>query len=88
MSEELYEERKVASLEELKRQFKELDQDAGIRIVGNDKIIFAFYYDGKYWLNLTEEISEIGEFLSFHNFENAWEKLIELIKLPLNAWVY
>ena len=83
-------EKEVNSLKELRDLWKDLDQDAGIRMtVGPENsaknTIFLFFYNGVYWINLSDGKES---YLQFKNFESAENKLMELIKEPFKAWIY
>ena len=82
-------EKRVNSLDELREAWKDLEQDAGIRInagSGNsEKNIFLFFYSGIYWINISEK-KEV--FFQFKDFNSAERKLMELVKGPFKAWVY
>lgn len=96
-------ERQITSLQDLKNQWKDLDQDAGIRIIPNCKIfrpqtrIFLFFYDGKYWINISNDNKKQKEcpvgnknevIFEIKDFDRAWSAVQKIIDHPLQAWAY
>jgi hypothetical protein len=96
-------ERKIDSLKELKRLWKDLDEDAGIRINPNSEIfrkgtrLFLFFYDGKYWINISNDKMDQKEcpaekkneiIFQIGDFDRAWNAVTKIIDNPLEAWVY
>ena len=99
-----YSEKKVNNLEDLALLIQAMDQDEGIRILGNIKrfkgggFIFVTKTDDRYCLNIvdriydsTKNIDTVGEndeWIYFHDFEELWDKLKNLIRNPLEAYAY
>ena len=84
-------EKQINSVQELIEEWKNLEQDGGIRInrdspnLPDKNTIFLFFYEGIYWINLS---GNKESYLQFTNFGLASNKLLELLKEPFKAWVY
>ena len=96
-------ERQITSLKDLKKQWKNLDEDAGIRLIPNCKIfrpetrIFLFFYDGKYWINISNDnkkqkkcpVENKNEVLfEIQDYDRAWNAVLKIMDNPLQAWTY
>jgi len=96
-------EREITSLKELKKLWKNLDEDGGIRINSNCKIfrretmIFLFNYRNKYWINISNDKTKQKKcpaknknevLFEIKDFERGWNAVVNIIDFPLQAWVY
>ncbi|MEM2942954.1 MAG: hypothetical protein QXT81_05990 [Candidatus Bathyarchaeia archaeon] len=90
-------------MEELRVLMQAMDQDEGIRIVGeaegfeNGGFIFVAKSGGRYCINICDRILDSAKneyvggndvWLYFESFEEAWEKLKTLIRNPIEAYAY
>ena len=99
-----YSERKIESLEDLMSHMQAMDQDEGIRIVGDVKgfkaggFIFVARSTSKYCINICDRVFDpvkktysVGGndvWFYFETFEEAWAKLVTLVKNPIEAYAY
>ena len=99
-----YSERKIESLEDLMTLMQAMDQDEGIRIVGdvegfkNGGFVFVAKSASRYCMNICDRILDpvkktysVGgndAWFYFETFEEAWKKLRTLVKNPIEAYAY
>ena len=99
-----YSERSINTIEDLVTFVRAMDQDEGIRIVGEVEgykgggFIFVAKSGDKYCLNICDRIYDpsrkayqVGgndSWYYFDNFEDAWTKLKTLLHNPLEAYAY
>ena len=99
-----YSERRIENLEELALLMQAMDQDEGIRIVGevegfkNGGFIFVAKSGDRHCVNVCDRILNpdtktyaVGGndlWLYFESFEEAWDKLKTLVRNPLEAYAY
>jgi len=100
----LYVEKKIDTMEELNMHMTALDEDEGIRTVGNSEspvpngYIFVTKSNGRYCINVCERVWDpdtIGygvggndRYFYFDTFDEAWKMLERIVQLPLEAWLY
>lgn len=101
---ELYSEKKIDTMEHLEMHMEALDEDEGIRTIGNSKspipngYIFITRSNERYCVNVCERILDPGtsrhqvgandKYFYFDSFEEARKMVSPIIKLPLEAWLY
>jgi len=100
----LYHEDEINNLEDLRRLVEALDEDEGIRVVGNVEgfanggFIFVSRFREKFCLNICDRVWDektetytVGGrdvWLYFDDVDAAWNRLKSLIAYPLKAWFY
>jgi hypothetical protein len=100
----LYVEKKIDTTEELARHMSALDEDEGIRTVGNSKspvpngYVFITKSNERYCINVCEKIWDtetasykVGgndKYFYFDTFEETWKMVTSIVELPLEAWLY
>lgn len=101
---ELYEERPIKKARDMLDFIKALDEDEGIRVVGDAKnhenggFVFVGYYRGSYCVNICDRVWNpklrkyvAGEKDEWYYFETARETfnfVQKEAKKPLQAWLY
>ena len=100
----LYHEDEINNLEDLRRLMEALDEDEGIRVLGNAKefvnggFIFVSRFREKFCLNICDRVWDektetytVGGrdvWLYFDDVDSAWDRLKSLIAYPVKAWLY
>ena len=100
----LYREDKIDTMEMLEKHTCVLDDDEGIRTVGNSKspipngYIFITRFNEKYCINICKrvwdtrkKIYDVGgndKYYYFDTCEEALNMIKSIIKMPLEAWLY
>jgi hypothetical protein len=100
----LYVETRIDTMEDLERHIGALDEDEGIRTVGNfkspvpDGYIFITKSNDRYCVNVCERVWDaetssykVGgndKYFYFDTFEKVWTMIKSIIRLPLEAWLY
>jgi len=94
----------VNSMRALRKWVHDLEEDEGLRIVGEVRgfngggFLFIGFHQGKYRVNICDRICEGkkriykaakgGEWYGFDSFEEVWRFIRPLVKRPVRAWVY
>jgi len=93
----------IRSLQSLKKWMRDLEEDEGLRIVGNMRkfafggFLFVGIRQGKYRINICDRIRNRqtvftagrgGEWHEFQSFMDAWKFIMPRIRHPVRAWVY
>jgi len=100
----LYVEKKLDTMEELEMHMRALDEDEGIRTVGNSRspipngYVFITKSNQRYCINVCERVwnpqtssHQVGgndKYYYFDSFEEAWGTVQSIIRLPIEAWLY
>jgi len=93
----LYYEDRVASFSELERRLRVLDQDAGVRLIGESgrgKVLAFVTRSGAKYTLMLYSLSRTGapakrlQALELDGFDGLEEELRKLVKGRLRAWVY
>jgi len=100
----LYHEDEINNLEDLRRLMEALDEDEGIRVLGNVKesanggFIFVSRFRERFCLNICDRVWDektetytVGGrdvWLYFDDVDSAWDRLKSLIAYPVKAWLY
>lgn len=100
----MYVEKKLETMEELEMYMRALDEDEGIRTVGNSRspipngYVFITKSNQRYCINLCKRVwnpetrrHQVGgndEYYYFDTFEEAWRMVQSIIQLPIEAWLY
>ena len=101
---EAYEERTIGSEQDIYDFIEALDEDEGIRVVGNvanhagGGFIFVGYYRGSYCINICDRIwnAKLGKYVAgerdeWYYFDTAKETYVFVLKEakhPIEAWLY
>jgi len=94
----------IRDMRSLRRWMQDLEEDEGLRIVGNVQrftgggFLFVGIRQGKYRVNICDRIhdrkeraykaSKEGEWREFDSFEEAWSFVRPLVGRPIQAWIY
>ena len=100
----MYQENEIDNLEDLRKFMEALDEDEGIRVLGNAEgfanggFIFVSRFRDKFCLNICDRVWDektktyaVGErdvWLYFDDADSAWNHLKSLIAQPVKAWLY
>jgi len=95
---------RIRNIRGLKKWMRDLEEDEGLRIVGNMRrfagggFLFIGIRQGKYRVNICDRIwdrrkraytaGEGGEWHEFESFEEAWKFVRPMTRRPVQAWIY